>query len=98
MATVVCVGTLDTKGREYAFLRDRVREHGVDALLIDAGELCPGPKWRARRLQEVRPDALPWDEYWAVETMRAYAPERARSWIEDTMDRCRRLMLEIDAS
>jgi hypothetical protein len=70
----------------------------VDALLIDAGELCPGPKWRARRLQEVRPDALPWDEYWAVETMRAYAPERARSWIEDTMDRCRRLMLEIDAS
>ncbi len=30
MPTVVLLGTLDTKGDEYAFLRDRVREHGVD--------------------------------------------------------------------
>lgn len=30
--TVVLVGTLDTKGHEYAFLRDRVRERGVDVL------------------------------------------------------------------
>jgi uncharacterized protein (UPF0261 family) len=37
MATVVLVGTLDTKGLEYAFLRDRVREQGVDVVLIDAG-------------------------------------------------------------
>ena len=35
--TVVLVGTLDTKGREYAYLADRIREHGVDVLLIDAG-------------------------------------------------------------
>ena len=34
---VALLGTFDTKGREYAFLRDRVREHGVEALLIDAG-------------------------------------------------------------
>jgi uncharacterized protein (UPF0261 family) len=39
MATVALLGTLDTKGLEYAFLRDRVREHGVDVLLIDAGIL-----------------------------------------------------------
>ena len=39
MPTVVLVGTLDTKGKEYAFLRDRVREHGVDVLLVDAGIL-----------------------------------------------------------
>ena len=39
MATVVLVGTLDTKGHEYAFMRDRVREHGVDVLLVDAGVL-----------------------------------------------------------
>ena len=31
------LGTLDTKGDEYAFLRDRVREHGVDVLLVDVG-------------------------------------------------------------
>ena len=37
MPTVVLVGTLDTKGKEYAFLRDRVREHGVDVLLVDTG-------------------------------------------------------------
>jgi uncharacterized protein (UPF0261 family) len=37
MPTVVLVGTLDTKGKEYAFLRDRLREQGVDALLVDAG-------------------------------------------------------------
>src|SRR5436190_23826760 len=37
MPTVVLLGTLDTKGREYAFLRDRVLEHGVDVLVVDAG-------------------------------------------------------------
>jgi uncharacterized protein (UPF0261 family) len=31
--------TLDTKGNEYTYLRDRIREHGVDVLLIDAGIL-----------------------------------------------------------
>jgi uncharacterized protein (UPF0261 family) len=39
MATVVLLGTLDTKGREYMFLCDRVREHGVEVLLVDAGIL-----------------------------------------------------------
>ncbi len=38
---VVLVGTLDTKGREYAFLRDRVREQGVEVLLVDAGVFEP---------------------------------------------------------
>jgi uncharacterized protein (UPF0261 family) len=37
LATVVLLGTLDTKGTEYAFLRERLREHGVDVLLVDAG-------------------------------------------------------------
>ncbi|HEX3290775.1 MAG TPA: Tm-1-like ATP-binding domain-containing protein [Gaiella sp.] len=37
MPTVVLVGTLDTKGREYAFLADRIREHGIDVVLVDAG-------------------------------------------------------------
>ncbi len=39
MPTVVLLGTLDTKGREYAFLRDRVRAAGCEALLVDAGVL-----------------------------------------------------------
>ena len=37
MPTVVLVGTLDTKGEEYAFLADRIREQGVDVILVDAG-------------------------------------------------------------
>jgi len=41
MPTVVLVGTLDTKGNELAYLRDRVREHGVDVLLVDAGVFEP---------------------------------------------------------
>jgi uncharacterized protein (UPF0261 family) len=38
---VVLLGTLDTKGREYAFLRERIREHGVDVLLVDVGVYEP---------------------------------------------------------
>jgi uncharacterized protein (UPF0261 family) len=37
MPTVVLVGTLDTKGTEYAWLADRIRERGVDVVLVDAG-------------------------------------------------------------
>jgi uncharacterized protein (UPF0261 family) len=35
--SVVLLGTLDTKGVEYAFLRDRLREREVDVLVVDAG-------------------------------------------------------------
>ena len=37
MATVVLLGTLDTKGTEYTFLRDQVRAAGCDVILVDAG-------------------------------------------------------------
>ena len=37
MATVVLVGTLDTKGVEYGWLRGRVQELGCEAVLVDAG-------------------------------------------------------------
>jgi uncharacterized protein (UPF0261 family) len=39
MATVVLLGTLDTKGIEYAFLRDRVAEAGCDVVMVNAGVL-----------------------------------------------------------
>jgi uncharacterized protein (UPF0261 family) len=39
MATVVLVGTLDTKGVEYDYLRERLRGHGVDVVLVDGGVL-----------------------------------------------------------
>jgi uncharacterized protein (UPF0261 family) len=39
MTTVVLLGTLDTKGHEYAYVRDRVRAAGVDVVLVDTGVL-----------------------------------------------------------
>lgn len=37
--TVVLIGTLDTKGREIAYLRDRIREAGLQTLVLDSGIL-----------------------------------------------------------
>jgi uncharacterized protein (UPF0261 family) len=37
VARIVLLGTLDTKGHEYAFLRHRLRELGADVLVVDAG-------------------------------------------------------------
>lgn len=39
MATVLLIGTLDTKGPETAYLRDRIREFGCDTLVLDSGIL-----------------------------------------------------------
>ena len=41
MPSVALLGTLDTKGREYAFLRARLAELGIDTLVIDAGVAEP---------------------------------------------------------
>ncbi|MEA5367393.1 Tm-1-like ATP-binding domain-containing protein [Amycolatopsis sp., V23-08] len=43
MATVVLLGTLDTKGAEYAWLRERLAGHGVDVLTVDAGSFSASP-------------------------------------------------------
>ena len=39
MATVVLIGTLDTKGEEYAYVRGRLHARGVVTILVDAGVL-----------------------------------------------------------
>ncbi len=43
MATVVLLGTLDTKGPEYAFLRDRLVAHGCDVIVVDGGVMSEAP-------------------------------------------------------
>ncbi len=41
--TIALVGALDTKGAEYEFVRDAIRAHGHEVLLIDVGVLeAPG--------------------------------------------------------
>ena len=37
--TIVLVGTLDTKGEEYAYVRDRIIELGCQVIVVDAGVL-----------------------------------------------------------
>ena len=37
MATIVVLGTFDTKGREHAFVAERIRELGHEPLLVDGG-------------------------------------------------------------
>lgn len=37
MSTILLIGTLDTKGQEYAFGRDRIRAAGHDVLVMDIG-------------------------------------------------------------
>ena len=49
---VLLIGTLDTKGVEFAFLRDLLRTAGVDVLVLDAGVLRPPafpPTCRAKK-------------------------------------------------
>lgn len=41
MPTVVLIGTLDTKGTEYAYLRDLLLQAGCDVVLVDTGILGP---------------------------------------------------------
>lgn len=36
-ATIALVGTLDTKGHEYEFLRQRIRNAGAEVILVDVG-------------------------------------------------------------
>jgi uncharacterized protein (UPF0261 family) len=37
--TVLLIGTLDTKGREYAYVRDLIRARGLETFVLDAGVL-----------------------------------------------------------
>lgn len=43
MATVVLLGTLDTKGVEYGWLRNRLVELGLDVLTVDVGSFSTSP-------------------------------------------------------
>ncbi len=83
MATVVLVGTLDTKGREYDYLRERLHGHGVDTILIDGGVLgeplakadVPREEVAAEAGADARALAEAGDRGEAVETMARGAAE-----------------------
>ena len=69
-------------------------QHAVDALLESDdtyGSLTV--KWRARRVQEAALPELPFEDYWAVETMAGCDRADLGRWVADTVKRTRRLMM-----
>lgn len=67
----------------------------MDALLAYHGEPGCNSKWRPRRVQAVAPEAISFDEYWEIETMRRYDPDDPGSWVEEVLGWCRKLTMEI---
>src|SRR5689334_2179441 len=79
--TVVLVGTLDTKGEEYALLRDRLAAAGVETVLVDVGTQRPPRTEPDVRREEVAAAggiglAALTDRGAAVQAMCAAAPGR----------------------
>jgi predicted nucleotidyltransferase len=70
--------------------------HAVDALLTGAGEFGALAKWRPRRFRVVNPPELGFDEYWSVETMSEYDPERPELWVSHVVTLCKKLAAAIE--
>ena len=82
---VLLVGTLDTKGAEYAYLRERLRLHGVDSILVDAGVHEPaGAEPDVSLAAETRGDLAAAGDRGAAVTAMAEAAEALtlRLWAE----------------
>ncbi|MFE9403421.1 hypothetical protein ACFYNY_16770 [Streptomyces sp. NPDC006530] len=70
--------------------------HAVDALQASLGQFGSlWPKWRARRMQILDPRLLPFETYWAIETMRTFDPDNPQKWIEETIAVCQRISMEV---
>lgn len=63
----------------------------VDALMARRGEFDSQGKWRARRVATVAAREVPFQEYWAVESMRDYDPAHPETWIHDVLRRCQQI-------
>lgn len=69
--------------------------HSVDAVAVSSGLIGRSPKWRARRVQLADSDVLPFEEYWNIETMQNYAPERPGDWVRHVVSVCRRISAKV---
>jgi len=68
----------------------------ADALAANQGELGVEDKWRARRMAAISSPVLPFDRYWELTTMRSYDPEQPKRWVEDVLELCRTVALEVE--
>jgi predicted nucleotidyltransferase len=90
------VGALGSGDRETAVVATkRAFIHAVQALLASHDEYESG-KWRSRAMRLLDPEELPFDEYWAIETMRTFDPEAAHLWVEQVLTTCQRISAGIE--
>jgi hypothetical protein len=93
------VGQLNAGDVESAVLTAKIAlRYAVDALLASNGEFGESPKWFARRYRAADPNELSFDEWWALETMRSYDPERPERWVEEVLTICQRIASEISVA
>jgi hypothetical protein len=67
--------------------------HAVDALMAHHGEIGQRAKWRARRVRAVAAPDLPFEDYWAIETMRAYDPGEPGDWVREVVTWCQKISM-----
>jgi hypothetical protein len=94
------LGQLESGHLEAATLSARrALGHAVDALLEGEGEYCSHmPKWRPHRFRAAAPEALSFEEYWALETMRGYDPADPRPWIRTVLTICQDISMRVETS
>jgi hypothetical protein len=68
----------------------------VDAVLASHGRFRESKKWRARQMAELSPPELPFERYWAVETMRDFDPDHPEVWVEEALMLCQELSCAIE--
>lgn len=72
-------------------------DHAIDALVEAHGEYGSQiPKWRPNRVRAVSPAILPFQKYWALETMRDYDPEDPGRWIREVLTICQDISSRVE--
>lgn len=83
------IGQLEAQDYESAVLSVRDAQCCVvDSLLAAHGQLDRTSKWRARRMRDVKPPELSFEEYWAWETMRGFNPSAPATWVLASLQLC----------
>ncbi|MFI6011968.1 hypothetical protein ACIBAG_24665 [Streptomyces sp. NPDC051243] len=71
--------------------------HMVDAVLESSGNYgSRTPKWRARRVKEARLDLMPFETFWALETMADYDAAAPEEWVHRVVTLCKDLSIEVE--
>lgn len=91
-------GMLDVGDLPSAVLAARLAlDHMVDALLDSRGVYGTNiPKWRWRRLSDLREPQFPAGRYWDLVTMHGYGRDNAEQWVQVVVAQCQDLQLLVE--